>query len=142
MKQQSKEINLKPINHYKPKIDKLSEKLWKIEWELEAVPDKIWRDSFIEQLNRNGRLLQKNFISQHSYEKRDLSPKLNNQSIIFYGSPEIDDNKKLIQEVVDATNKEIREYNKGIAESNKKEEDDKKRDEQTKKDMLKKLSQK
>ena len=150
LKQLAKEINLKAINHHHPIFEKVSETLWKITWDLEEIPDQIWKECFNDQLNRNGELSQRNIIRQHSYNRQDLSPKLKGQSIIFYSTSKNDNGKlnaddpakKLIDQVITATNEEIRKWNEGTAESNKKEEESKKKDDQTKKDMLKRLSKK
>ena len=111
--------------------------IYKIEWELDGVPDKVWRKFFEAQIANNPQIAQRNFIDKIGYNKQDFSPKLNNQSITFYTTPKKAENyKNLIQQAIDATNEQIREYNKRITELNKKEEEDKQKDEETKNKMF------
>src|SRR3972149_228570 len=103
-------MNFKLKNGYKPKMDRVQDSnLWKIEWDLDGIPENTWREIFKELISKDVQIVQRNFISKVGYNKRDLSPVLNYQSITFYATEKEADNiKDIIQKVIDATNEQER----------------------------------
>jgi hypothetical protein len=116
MKEAIKIVNLRPVDGYTPKMNKVKDtrEKYEIELELEESPENVWADLFKDEL-------MKNSPPGHLVNSRN-DPHLNAKSITFFTSiSQIEEDGKWIVKIVDSVNEQVKQENEKIEEENKKE---------------------
>lgn len=134
MKEKIKMVNLRPVDGYTPKINKVTDtrELFEVELELEETPDNIWATMFKDEMIKN---LPPDYLQN---SRRD--PHLKDKSIIFFTTiNQIETDGKQIANLVDAVNEQVKQENIKIKEENQKEKGEKEEDEAIKRRMHDKL---
>jgi hypothetical protein len=114
MKEAIKEVHLRSVGGYTPKMKKVTEtrEKYEVELELEDTPAISWITLFKDEL-------KKNFPDGHLENSRN-DPHLNDKSITFFTSlNKIEDNGKLIIKLVDSVNERVKQEDIRILKENK-----------------------
>ena len=116
MKEAIKIVNLRPVDGYTPKMNKVKDtrEKYEVELELEESPEDVWAVLFRDEL-------MKNSPPGHLENSRN-DPHLNAKSITFFTSiGQIEEDGKWIVKIVDSVNEQVKQENEKIEEENKKE---------------------
>ncbi len=130
MKEAIKEVNLKHVDEYTPKMKKVTETRDKyaVELELSDIPDNFWVALFKDELSKS--------LPLGHLENSRNDPHLNDKSITFFTSlNKIEDDSKHIAELVDSVNERVKQEDIRIVKENK----DQKEEEELEEDITRQM---
>ena len=130
MKEAIKEVNLRPVGGYTPKMKKVAETRDKyaVELELEDTPDIFWVTLFKDELMKS--------LPEGHLENPRNDAHLNDKSITFFTSlNKIEDDGKQMAKLVDSVNERVKQEDIRIVKENK----DQKEEEELEEDVIRQM---